>query len=169
MVKLIKLLVSDIDGVWTDGSFYYDSKGDSLRKFNTKDSFGVALANLVELPIMILSGEDSEMVRSRLIKLGVENFELGISNKFEVLNKYCLDKNIKMSEVAFLGDDMNDYNLIGKVGVFACPSDAYVRVKAKADIVLESAGGKGAFREFVETILHGKDILDHAYKLYVDN
>tara|TARA_R100000935_G_scaffold42840_1_gene64823 strand:+ start:26 stop:535 length:510 start_codon:yes stop_codon:yes gene_type:complete len=169
MVKHIKLLVSDIDGVWTDGSFYYDSKGDSIRKFNTKDSFGVALAKLVDLPILILSGEDNKMVRTRLNKLGVENFNLGISNKLEVLNQYCLDKNIKMSDVAFLGDDMNDYHLINKVGVFACPSDAYLRVKAKADIVLETAGGDGAFREFVETILYGKGILDQAYELYLKN
>jgi len=168
MEKNIKLLVSDIDGVWTDGSYYYNTNGDSFRKFNTKDSFGVALAKLVNLPIFILSGEDNEMVRSRMTKLKIEHYKLGVTSKLKVLIVHCAKLKIDLSEVAYLGDDMNDYNLINKVGVFACPSDAYLRIKAKADIVLETAGGDGAFREFVETILYGKGILDQAYELYLN-
>lgn len=169
MNKNIKLLVSDIDGVWTDGAFYYGSNGDSLRKFNTKDSYGVALAKLVKLPIFIVSGEDNEMVRSRLTKLNIEDFKLGVTNKLEVLMAHCSNLKINLSEVAYLGDDMNDYNLINKVGVFFCPSDAYIRVKANADVVLETTGGNGVFREFVETILHRKGILDQAYNSYLNN
>ncbi|WP_034920711.1 KdsC family phosphatase [Gillisia sp. CAL575] len=169
MEKNIKLLVSDIDGVWTDGSFYYDFNGDSFRKFNTKDGFGVALAKLVDLPILILSGEDNEMVRFRLTKLKIEDYKLGVTNKLQVLIDHCAKLNIYLSEVAYLGDDMNDYNIINKVGLFACPSDAYMRVKDKADIILETAGGQGAFREFVENILQDKGVLDWAYDLYLNN
>lgn len=169
MEKNIKLLVSDIDGVWTDGSYYYNINGDSFRKFNTKDSFGVALAQLVNLPILILSGEDNEMVRSRMTKLKIEHYKLGVTNKLKVLIDHCAKLKIDLSEVAYLGDDMNDYNMLNKVGFFACPSDAYIRVKNKADIILETPGGQGAFREFVENILNSKGLLDQAYELYINN
>lgn len=169
MKKDIKLLVSDIDGVWTDGAFYYGAKGDSVRKFNTKDSYGVVLAKLVHLPILILSGEDNEMVRSRLTKLDIENYKLGVKNKLSVLSDYCKTLNIEMTEVAYLGDDMNDYNLISNVGIFACPADAYSRIKNKADLILETTGGNGVFREFVENILQSQGILEKAYNLYLSN
>lgn len=162
-----KLIVSDIDGVWTDGSFYYTSEGDALRKFSTKDSFGVALAEIAEIPILILSGEENEMVKARMQKLGLKNFALGVKDKFSTISSFCESKHIKPSEVAFLGDDMNDYHLIGRLGLFACPSDAYYKIRQKADLVLSSKGGKGAFREFVERLLKGEGMLDMTYDKYV--
>lgn len=162
-----KLIVSDIDGVWTDGSFYYSAEGDVMRKFTTKDSYGVSLCRLAEIPLMILSSEDNEMVRKRLQKLGVEHVKLGVRNKLEAILSLCKEFNISFSEVAFLGDDMNDFHLMEKVGLFACPADAYKLVKEKADVVLQTEGGKGAFREFVEMLLHQEDLLQETYHKYV--
>lgn len=167
MMKNIKLIVSDIDGVWTDGSFYYTKQGDSLRKFTTKDSYGVVLANISKIPVLILSGEENPMVKNRMKKLGLTHVMLGVKRKLETLTDFCNDQNIKLIEVAFLGDDMNDFTLVGKVGCFSCPSDAYPLIREKANKVLSTAGGQGCFREFVELILHEQGILESAYKSYL--
>lgn len=162
-----KLIVSDIDGVWTDGSFYYKKGGDSLRKFTTKDSYGVALAKISKIPVLILSGEENPMVKKRMEKLGLDHVELGVKNKLGSLVNFCKYQKIKLTEVAFLGDDMNDFNLVGKVGFFACPSDAYPIIRENADKILLTAGGMGCFREFVEYILQQQGKLESAYKIYL--
>lgn len=167
MLKNIKLIVSDIDGVWTDGSFYYTKEGDSLRKFTTRDSYGVALAKISKIPVLILSGEENPMVKKRMKKLGLKHVKLGVKNKLGTLTDFCINQNIKLTEVAFLGDDMNDFYLIGKVGFFACPLDAYPIIRENADKVLSTAGGQGSFREFVEFILQQQGILESAYKIYL--
>lgn len=167
MMKNIKLIVSDIDGVWTDGSFYYTNEGDSLRKFTTRDSYGVALAKILKIPVLILSGEENPMVKKRMKKLGLKHVKLGVKNKLGTLIDFCTNQNLKLTEVAFLGDDMNDFYLIGKVGFFACPSDAYPLIRENADKVLSIAGGQGSFREFVEFILQQQGTLESAYKIYL--
>lgn len=162
-----KLIVSDIDGVWTDGSYYYTSEGDVMRKFTTKDSYGVSLCRLAGIPFMILSSEDNDMVRKRLQKLGVKYVKLGVRNKIEAILSLCKDLNISISEVAFLGDDMNDYHLLAKVGLFCCPADAYPKIKEEAGFVLQKKGGEGAFREFVEEILKEEGKLEETYQTYI--
>ena len=171
MAKLhdIQLLVSDIDGVWTDGSFYYSAEGDSFRKFHTKDSYGIALAKIAKIPVLILSGEKNKMVEARMNKLGVKDFALGVQNKKQFLMAYCDKNNLKLSQVGFLGDDMNDYELLGCVGFFACPQDAYGLIKEKADKVLGTTGGNGVFREFVEFLLKAKGLLESCYDQYLKN
>lgn len=166
-MKNIKLIVSDIDGVWTDGAFYYTDEGDSLRKFTTKDSYGVVLAKISKIPVLILSGEESPIVKKRMGKLGLKHVELGVKNKLRALTNFCKTRNIKLAEVAFLGDDMNDFHLIGKVGYFACPSDAYPLIRENASKVLFTQGGQGCFREFVEYILQQQGNLETAYKMYL--
>lgn len=162
-----KLIVSDIDGVWTDGSFYYSREGDAMRRFTTRDSYGVRLCQLNSLPILILSTEKNPMVEKRMEKLQLRHVRLGIRNKLKSLTGYCEQHEVDLSEVAFIGDDMNDFHLIGKVGFFACPADAYPRIKQEADLVLETRGGEGAFREFVEHLLGQEGLLDQTYKKYI--
>lgn len=162
-----KLIVSDIDGVWTDGSFYYSSEGDVMRKFTTKDSYGVSLCRLAGIPLMILSSEENEMVRKRLQKLKVEYVKLGVRNKIEAILSRCEELKITLSEVAFLGDDMNDHHLLEEVGLFGCPADAYPKIKANAGLVLKNKGGEGAFREFVESLLDQEGKLQKTYDAYI--
>ena len=100
-------------------------------------------------------------------KLGLKHVKLGVKNKLGTLTDFCNNQNIKLMEVAFLGDDMNDFPLIGKVGFFACPSDAYPLIRENTDKVLSTAGGQGSFREFVEFILQQKGTLELAYKTYL--
>lgn len=163
-----KLIVSDIDGVWTDNSFYYSKKGDTLRKFSTRDSYGVKLSQLMDIPILILSTEDNAMVRQRMEKLKIKHVKLGLRNKLRYLTHFCELHELQLNEVAFIGDDMNDFHLLEKVGFFACPSDAYPRIKENADAVLSTEGGNGVFREFVELLLEKDGKLDEAYERYID-
>ena len=137
-----------------------------MRKFNTKDSYGVMLAELAEIPVIVISGEESEMVRSRLQKLGIENFNLGVTDKLSWLKIFCRKRGISLSEVAFVGDDMNDYRLLNNVGFFACPADGYHLIREKSDLVLENRGGNGAFREFVEYLFKEQGILEELYFKY---
>lgn len=163
-----KLIVSDIDGVWTDGSFYYSEEGDFLRKFSTRDSYGIVLAELAGIPVVVISGEESKMVLSRLQKLGVKEFKLGVKNKLSWLQDFCRSKTISLSEVAFIGDDMNDHAFLGKVGLFACPADGYHLIRQKSNLVLKSKGGSGAFREFVEHLFKEEGILEDLYTKYTE-
>src|SRR5690606_814111 len=102
-MKNVKLIVSDIDGVWTDGSFYYSADGDIIRKFTTKDSYGVSLCRLANIPVLIVSSEKNKMVEKRLEKLGIAHVELGISNKLKAISSYCERNKISLSEVAYIG------------------------------------------------------------------
>ena len=163
----IKLIASDIDGVWTDGSFIYSREGDSFRSFTTRDSYGVKLCQLLELPILILSTEINPMVENRMTKLKIKYVKLGIKNKLRALTSFCKSHGIELSEVAYIGDDMNDYSLIEKVGYFVCPADAYYIIREEANLVLDTKGGKGAFREFVEVVLKNEGRLEEAYSKYL--
>lgn len=163
-----KLIVSDVDGVWTDGSFYYSREGDDLRKFSTKDSYGVSLCRILEIPILIVSTEKNHMVEKRMEKLKIKHMRLGVRNKLQAITRFSKKIGIELSEVAFIGDDMNDLHLLGKVGLFACPADAYRIIKEKSDFVLKKKGGEGAFREFVEKLIQDEGKLEEIYAKYVD-
>src|SRR5690606_37075784 len=154
------------DGVWTNGNFYYTPQGDTIRKFTTRDSYGVRLCQLMEIPVLIVSTEENPMVEKRMEKLHLKYVKLGVRNKLRSISKFCEQRQIDLAEVAYLGDDMNDYHLIGKLGHFACPADAYPLIRDKADHVLAARGGEGAFREYVEYLLSSAGQLEEAYNRY---
>jgi 3-deoxy-D-glycero-D-galacto-nononate 9-phosphatase len=162
----IKLIVTDVDGVWTDGGVYYSSNGEALKKFNFRDGGGVVLANYAKIPVIILSGENSESVSMRMKKLNIKEVHLGIRNKFNYLSELCLTKSLSLSEVAYIGDDINDLKLIQECGYTSCPNDASRTIKQNCSNILKSKGGEGAFREFVENILIELNMLDIALDLY---
>ena len=155
---LPKLILSDIDGVWTDGGFYYDEKGNEWKKFHTYDSAGVLLCKLLKIPFGIISGENAKSVKNRATKLKIEFVFLGENNKLEVVQSLCKDLEISIKEVAYIGDDINDYHLLKTVGLSACPSSAPSYIKKIVDWQLETKGGEGVFREFVEKILKENNI-----------
>lgn len=150
---LPKLVLTDIDGVWTDGGMYYDQTGNEWKKFNTSDSAGVLFLERVGIPLGIITGEDTEIVTRRARKLNVKYVFQGIHNKLLVAQNLCADLNIKLSDVAYIGDDIGDLNLLCNVGFSACPANAPEYIKEKVNLVTRKEGGYGAFREFVEFIL----------------
>jgi len=164
--KIPKLVLSDIDGVWTDGGMYYDQKGNEQKKFHTYDSAGVLLCKNFNIPVGIITGENTKIVENRINKLNIEFLYQGISNKVEIAIKLCKKLNINLEDIAYIGDDINDLHLLKKVGISAAPSNAPDYVKKEVDFVMNKAGGEGVFREFVEFIFEKNNLFQDIYKAY---
>ncbi|SVB59471.1 uncharacterized protein METZ01_LOCUS212325, partial [marine metagenome] len=152
----VKIFATDVDGVLTDAGMYYDNNGNELKRFNTHD--GMAFNILKERGIItaMLTSEKTNIVKLRANKLQVDYLFQGVkgSEKLEALNKICVEKNMSLSEVAYIGDDINDYNVLSSVGFPACPKNAIANIKDIKGIThLSKSGGDGAVREFVELLL----------------
>ena len=157
----IKLFITDIDGVWTDGGMYYDETGNEWKKFNTADSAGVMFLRLLSIPTAIITGENTEIVARRAKKLNIEDFFLGIKDKVDIAEQLLKKYKLNWNEVAYIGDDINDIKLLEKVGLSACPNQAPDYIKSKVQWVLNKNGGEGVYREFVETYLQKKKLLNN--------
>jgi len=150
---LPKLILTDIDGVWTDGGMYYDQTGNEWKKFNTSDSAGVLFARKLNIPVGIITGEDTEIVARRAAKLKIDLLFQGIQDKVKVAEDLTSQLGINFSEVAYIGDDLGDLGLLKKVGISAAPFNASDYIKKHVHHVTKKAGGQGAFREFVEWMI----------------
>ena len=151
--ELPKLILTDIDGVWTDGGMYYDGTDVELKKFNTYDSAGVLFARHLGIPVGILTGEDTEIVRRRATKLKVDYLFMGAKDKVAIVSNLCQELHIRFEDVAYIGDDLNDIRLLKIVGWAGVPASAPEYVRELANVPLQKNGGDGVFREFVEYIL----------------
>ena len=156
-MKTIKLILTDIDGVWTDGGMYYDQTGNEWKKFHTYDSAGVLFAHQMNIPVGIITGETTEIVKRRAEKLKVDFLYQGVRNKVEVANEICRELGITLDEVAFIGDDLGDIELLKVVGVAGVPASAPAYVRQLATMPLKKNGGEGVFREFVEELFNITD------------
>jgi YrbI family 3-deoxy-D-manno-octulosonate 8-phosphate phosphatase len=155
--KPIKWLFTDIDGVWTDCCIYYSPRGEELKKFSYRDGMGAErLRNLTDIKIAIITGENSEIVSRRAEKLKIEHVFLGIKNKFEVVENFLKEHNLSFENLAYIGDDLNDLEVMRKVGITACPADAFDDIYQMADFKCIKQGGEGAFREFCEFLIKEK-------------
>ena len=155
--KKIKLLLTDNDGVLTDGGVYYGENGEILKKFNIRDGMGVErLRNFANCEVGIITGELSPSVAKRAEKLKITELHLGIKNKPAVLHEILSRKKLLAEEIAYIGDDVNDIEIMKLVGLSACPADAISFAKKQADYICENNGGNGAFRELAELIIAAK-------------
>lgn len=150
---LPKLILTDIDGVWTDGGMYYDQTGNEWKKFHTYDSAGVLLAHLLKIPVGIITGENTEIVRRRAEKLKVDFLYQGITNKMKIVMELVENMHITLADVAYIGDDINDIAVLSKVGFAGVPFSAPAYIKEVATVQLTLKGGEGVFREFVEKLI----------------
>ncbi len=165
----IKLFITDIDGVWTDGGMYYaEDSGARFKKFNTADSAGVLFLRLAGIPLAVITGEDSGAVRQRAGKLGIRYVFTGVRNKLQTADRIRKELGIDWDEVAFVGDDINDLPLLRKAGWSACPASAENYIKNEVDHILSRSGGQGAFREFVQTYFERRGELDDIIQMYLD-
>jgi len=161
-MKDIKLFITDIDGVWTDGGMYYDETGNEFKKFNTADSAGVLLLRMLKIPVAIITGENTNIVKRRAEKLKIDYLFMGVSNKLEVAKELCSSLKIAMENVAYIGDDINDIELLKATGLSAAPDNAPGYIKSMVHWQIPVKGGNGAFRAFVEKYLSEVNLLDHA-------
>jgi N-acylneuraminate cytidylyltransferase len=152
----IKLFLSDVDGVLTDGGMYYSENGDELKKFNTRDGMGFELLRKAGIKTGVITTENTRIVERRAKKLKLDYLCQGKreGGKLEAAFDICKKENISIKEVAYIGDDINCINLLKEVGFAACPADAMESIKKICNIkVLSLKGGEGVVREFVEFLL----------------
>lgn len=157
--KNIKLVLTDVDGVLTDGSMYYSSKGEIFKKFHTHDGMAIELLKMNSLKIAFITRENSVISKSRAKKLDVKIYS-GINCKENHLQKICAQFNVKPNEIAYIGDDINDYEIMRLVGFTGTPHNSLQKIKNIADYVCKLSGGNGAFREFSEFIINGKNVFN---------
>ena len=153
----IRLLLTDCDGVLTDGSVYYSANGEQMKRFSVRDGLGVErLQKLVRIETGLITGENSEIVMQRVEKLGIREYHPGCLDKFSKLKEILSQRKYSADMVAYIGDDFNDEEIMRHVGLSASPADALPAISEVANLVMANKGGYGAFREFAEIIIYYK-------------
>jgi YrbI family 3-deoxy-D-manno-octulosonate 8-phosphate phosphatase len=152
-ISNIKLFVVDVDGTLTDAGMYYSSEGEQLKKFNTHDARGLELLGDKGIRIIILTGENSEIVTARARKLGIQDCFIGIKDKHEFLEEFCLVHRYSFADIAYAGDDLNDLECMKRAGFAACPADAVDEIKNVTHYVSPLNAGQGAVRDICDYIL----------------
>ena len=154
-VQGIKLFLTDVDGVLTDAGMYYSERGDELKKFNTRDGKAFELLRLAGIKIGIITAEDTEIVARRAKKLECDILHQGVKDKASVVQEVLNELGFGFEELAYVGDDLNDVDVLSRAGFSACPSDAEEPVKKVSDLICSRAGGRGVVREAAEIVLSG--------------
>ena len=152
----IRLFLTDVDGTLTDGGMYYTSTGDTMKKFNTRDGMGLQLLQRAGVKVGIVTSETTEIVTRRAEKLGLDYLVQGKRDggKLAAALDICSSRGITMSQVAYIGDDVNCAELLCNAGIAACPADAMPQVKRIDGIhVMSLRGGEGCVREFINQLL----------------
>lgn len=166
-MRRIKLFLTDVDGCLTDGGMYYSANGDELKRFCVYDGMGMILLRRAGIPCGILTSELTDIAAQRGKKLGIEYIYTGIGyqveyakeTKLDVARRICAERDITLDEVCFVGDDINDLDLLEAVGMPACPANAVQRIKDIPGITcLSRRGGDGAIRELCELILRNNSL-----------
>ena len=154
-LKDIKLFLTDVDGVLTDAGMYYSEKGDELKKFNTRDGKGLELLRKNGIEVGIITSEDTQIVADRAKKLKVDFLYQGKKDggKLDAAREICDSMGIKLGDVAYIGDDINDLSIVEEVGFSAAPANAMESVRSQADYVCSHKGGEGCVREVAELII----------------
>ena len=162
--KNIKIILTDVDGVLTDGGRYYSEKGETLKKFHVRDGMGVNILLRNGIKTIIVTKENSKITKKWAKEMNVTKVISGSIKKEAELSKICQEFNVSKKELAYIGDDVNDFNLLQLVGFSAVPNDANENIKKNVDYVCIKNGGNGAFREIVDIIF--KEKFSNKRKMY---
>ncbi len=152
----VKMVAMDVDGVLTDAGMYYGENGEEFKKFNTRDGMGVALVREAGLKTAILTRENTPIVTRRAAKMKIDEVHLGVLDKLSLMRGLVERHGLTLDEVAYIGDDVNDYELLCHVGLAAAPADATRLPRSVAHYITTAKGGEGAVRELCELILEAK-------------
>lgn len=147
------MLVMDVDGTLTDGKIYMSANGELMKAFNIKDGYAIARLKDYGIEPVIITGRSSEIVKQRCAELKIRELHQGIENKSYKLRDVCEKLQVELSEVAYIGDDLNDLPCMSICSYSACPSDAMKLVKDSVSYVCQAKGGEGAVREFIDHII----------------
>ena len=152
---MIKLVIFDFDGVFTDGKIIFDSHGNPMKHYQAKDGLGIFRLHDAGFNIGVISGWPDNTSQNAILKhLKIDRVSLGSNNKIDILNNWCKDLNITLDNVAYMGDDLNDIDAMNKVKLVACPNNSVAQVKDIANFICKANGGDGAVREFCEYLIN---------------
>lgn len=155
--RRVKMLIMDVDGTLTDGTVFVLPDGEEVKSYNVKDGLGILLAHLAGLKTAIITGKTSKSLEKRAEKLRVAEVHQGILNKKAAFDGILRRHQLAPEDVAYIGDDLGDLEVIKAVGLAAAVADAHSEVKRHCHFVCRERGGRGAVREFIEFILAAQD------------
>ena len=153
---MIKLLATDVDGTLTEGGMYYTTKGDVMKKFHARDGMGVNLLKRRNIPTILITKEMNSINKKWAKNMNIKKVYEGVREKEKLVKILCNQFKVRSGEICYIGDDVNDIELMKKIGLSACPADANYIVKKESDVILKTQGGKGALREVVDLIMSVK-------------
>ena len=165
----VKLFLTDVDGCLTDGGMYYSAEGETLKRFCVYDGMGMVRLQQAGIPCGILTSENSPIVKARAEKLQLRYLYLGVGSrvnpkcltKLQAAQEICNQLGITLAEVCYIGDDINDLDLLSAVGFPCCPPNARPEIKAIKGIrILNTPGGQGVIRELCDEILQSLTTID---------
>jgi len=156
MLQRLRLFATDVDGVLTDAGMYYSESGEELKKFNTRDGMGIKLLQAAGLVTALITMEETKLVTRRAEKLAIPEVHQGARDKLAVMREMVARHGLTLQQVAYIGDDVNDLEVLNAVGFSAAPADALPAVRNAVDYVCRQKGGEGAVREVADLILEAK-------------
>src|SRR5262245_29522432 len=165
--RRVELILSDVDGVLTDGSIWYDNQGVELKGFHIRDGLGIKLWQRAGFRFGVLTARTSHIVKLRAGELGIDIVRQGFEDKLPTAEEIIRDCKFRPEQVCYIGDDLTDLPVIRRVGQGAAVADAAVEVRAAAAYVTQLSGGRGAVRELIESILKAKSRWEDAIQRYL--
>ncbi len=158
VLRRIRLFATDVDGVLTDAGMYYAESGDEWKKFNTRDGMGLKLLQRAGIITAIVTQERTKLVARRAEKLAIPELHQGVMDKLLLISEMAVRHGLTLSQVAYIGDDINDLETLKAVGFSATPADGMPQVAAAVDYICQKKGGEGAVREIIEIILDAQGL-----------
>ena len=153
IIRNIKLLILDVDGVLTDGSLFYSKDGEHIKRFNVRDGQGIKLAQSYNIEIALISARNCQIVLNRFNELGVKHIYQHCYDKAKKIKELCAKLNIPLEQTVYIGDDILDVPPLEIVGLAICPKDAHPSAMSKAKLITEAKGGYGCVREVIDLVL----------------
>ena len=163
-----KLMIFDIDGVFTDGGMYYNDSDEVWRRFNTKDGLGIRLLQQTEIISIILTGKESKVVSKRAEVLRINYVYQNVKNKLKKLLEIAKKFNVELNQIIYVGDDWNDFPVLEKVGLPICVSSSPDEIKKICKYITKHEGGDGAVREAIEYVLKKEGLYKKAINMFLD-
>lgn len=165
--KQVKLLICDIDGVFSDGRIYLGNQGEELKAFHTRDGFGIKAIINAGIQVAVITGRNSKIVETRMKSLGVQHIYQGQEDKVQAFNLLCQNLNLTPADIAYIGDDVPDLSVMQQVALPIAVADAHPLILKLAGYITHNRGGFGAVREACDILLESRGLLEQAQGMSV--